>query len=92
MNVLSALSDTAATLHGAAQLRLILLGTALEVVVLLHLVMELVDITEPAVAFILCAKDDPVGGGVVRDATTPLVVGGDPLKVLLLVGMRGIRL
>ena len=55
MNVLSALSDTATSLHGAAQLRLILLGTALEVVVLLHLVMGLVDITEPAVAFILCA-------------------------------------
>jgi hypothetical protein len=46
MNVLSALSDTGPSQHCTAQLRLILLGTTtLEVVVVLHLVMRLVDIT-----------------------------------------------
>ena len=93
MNVLSAFSDTGPSQHCAAQLRLILLGTtALKVLVVLHLVMGLVDITQSAVPFILCPKDNPVGGRVVRDATTPLVVGGNPLEVLLLVGMRGVRL
>ena len=46
MNVLSALSDTGPSQQRTAQLGLILLGTTtLEVVVVLHLVMGLVDVT-----------------------------------------------